>query len=67
MLGNGLIDKIIKEPLGGAHNDPEAVFKTTKAEIKRLIKELNTMTKEELVADRIEKFSSMGVYVEETE
>ena len=67
MRGNGLIDKIIKEPLGGAHNDPEAVFKTTKAEIKRLIKELNTMTKEELVADRIEKFSSMGVYVEETE
>jgi len=64
MLNNGLIDKIIKEPLGGAHNDPETAYKNVKTEIKRMLKELSALSKEELVADRIEKFSNMGVYGE---
>ncbi|MCB9262359.1 MAG: acetyl-CoA carboxylase carboxyltransferase subunit alpha [Flavobacteriales bacterium] len=66
MLGNGLIDKIIKEPLGGAHNDKEAMFKTLKTEIKRLIKELKDIPSDDLVNQRIEKFSNMGVYEELT-
>ena len=35
MLKNGLIDKIIKEPLGGAHSDREAMFKTVKKRIEK--------------------------------
>ncbi len=62
MLKNGLVDGIIKEPLGGAHNDPEAAFKTVKAEIKKAIKELSNLDIDELVNSRIEKFSNMGVY-----
>ncbi|MFT5481276.1 MAG: acetyl-CoA carboxylase carboxyl transferase subunit alpha, partial [Bacteroidia bacterium] len=64
MLQNGLIDKIIKEPLGGAHNDIEAMCKGLKTEIKKMLKELRPLNSEELVDQRIEKFSKMGVYEE---
>lgn len=62
MLANGLIDGIIKEPLGGAHNDVEAAFKTMRIELKRLIKELKEIETHELVSQRIEKFSNMGSF-----
>ncbi len=61
MLKQKLIDGIIKEPIGGAHTQPEQMFKIVKNEI---IKHLNVLQKEtpkELVRTRIEKFSSMGV------
>src|SRR6056300_904840 len=60
MYSNGLIDKIVKEPTGGAHSNPEAMFKTLKTELKRMIKELKDLSEDELVAQRIEKFSNMG-------
>ena len=64
MLEMGLIDKIIKEPLGGAHNDPEAMFKTMKTELKKMLKELSELETDELVNQRVDKFSKMGVYTE---
>lgn len=64
MLGNGLIDEIVKEPIGGAHSDHDGMAKLLKAEIKRKLKELKGLSEEELVNTRIEKFSSMGVYSE---
>lgn len=66
MLGNGLIDGIIDEPLGGAHHQPEVAFKNVKATIKKELKTLKAMSSEELVSTRIEKFSRMGA-VESTE
>lgn len=61
MLGNGLIDGIIAEPLGGAHQDPE----TTAINVKnRIIEDLAVLLqkdKDALVAERIDKFSKMGV------
>lgn len=67
MLQNGLIDKIIKEPLGGAHNDPEAMFKGLKTELKKMIRELKDIPSDELIANRIDKFSQMGVVYSEVE
>lgn len=64
MHANGMVDKIIKEPLGGAHNDPEAMFKTLKNELKKLIKELKDVPADTLVKERIAKFGNMGVYSE---
>ena len=64
MLANKLIDGIIPEPLGGAHNDPEAMFKTLKTELKKNIKELNELSTKKLVKARIKKFSNMGSYSE---
>ncbi|PJJ79666.1 acetyl-CoA carboxylase carboxyltransferase subunit alpha [Mucilaginibacter auburnensis] len=64
MLKNKLIDGVIKEPLGGAHQDPVAMAAIVK---KQLIKELKTLKERdinELVAERIEKFCSMGVVID---
>ena len=64
MLGNGLIDGIIKEPAGGAHRDPQAMFQILSKEILRLYGELKDIPADERVAQRIEKFCNMGVYEE---
>jgi acetyl-CoA carboxylase carboxyl transferase subunit alpha len=63
MLKFGLIDGIIKEPLGGAHADPAAMAKTIKKVILENIRDLNEMTAEKRISSRIEKFSGMGVFV----
>ena len=62
MLKNKLIDGIIKEPLGGAHAEPEKMYKKLKTEIKRHISKLNELTPQQRVDNRIEKFCKMGVY-----
>lgn len=64
MLSNGLIDTVIREPLGGAHNNPEVMYKTLKLEIKKMLKELQELTPKRLVKKRIDKFSKMGEYQE---
>ena len=64
MLKNKLIDGVIKEPLGGAHQDPVAMATILKKHLIKDLKELKAHTADELVASRIEKFCSMGVVVE---
>ncbi len=64
MLGNGLIDGIIKEPLGGAHTDPETTFQTVKKEIKKQLSEINSLDAQERIEKRIEKFTAMGEFAE---
>lgn len=64
MYGNKLIDGIIPEPLGGAHQDPEKIAETVKAKILDDIALLKAMPKEVLVSERIDKFCRMGVVVE---
>lgn len=64
MLKNGLIDGIIPEPLGGAHHDPIQAAMNLKDQI---LKDLDVLTKipsDELVNQRIDKFSNMGVVQE---
>lgn len=61
MSSNGLIDGIIKEPLGGAHNDQEQMFATVKEEILKHLATLKKQQPEERINARIEKFSAMGV------
>ena len=58
----GLIDDIIKEPLGGAHSAPEEMAKLLKRQIKKAIAELQEMTPDERIEARINKYASMGVY-----
>lgn len=60
MLKNKLIDGIIKEPLGGAHAEPEKMFKTLKREIKKNISSLADLSYQERIDIRTEKFSTMG-------
>jgi acetyl-CoA carboxylase carboxyl transferase subunit alpha len=61
----GLIDGIIKEPMGGAHSAPEEMAKLLKRQIKKAIAELQEMTPEERIEARIQKYSQMGIHKEE--
>jgi len=64
LLEQGIIDRIIKEPLGGAHKNHKEAADNLKA---ALIEELDNLIKikpDKLVDNRIEKFGKMGVFVE---
>jgi acetyl-CoA carboxylase carboxyl transferase subunit alpha len=61
MSKNGLIDGIIKEPMGGAHRNHEEIFATVKQEILKHLATLNQLNPEERIDQRINKFSAMGV------
>ena len=61
MLKAKLIDEIIKEPLGGAHTDPELVYNNVKSVILDKIKVLKKLKQNTLVKKRIEKFCKIGV------
>ncbi len=64
MLGNKLIDGIIKEPLGGAHQNPENMAATIKEKIIADLKILKNKKIDVLINERIEKFCAMGEVVE---
>jgi len=61
MFKNKLVDGVIKEPLGGAHQDPIAMAATLKKQLLKDLKTLKEKNVDELVSERIEKFCSMGV------
>lgn len=64
MQGMGLVDKIVEEPLGGAHRNREAIFNTVKSEIIAAYESLKNIPEDELVDARIDKFGQMGVFQE---
>ncbi len=64
MKKNKLIDKIIKEPLGGAHQDKNKVFNTVKKEIIASFNDLKLLSTSKLLEERSNRFISMGVYNE---
>jgi acetyl-CoA carboxylase carboxyl transferase subunit alpha len=64
MKSNGLIDGIIEEPLGGAHKDMKKMALTIKQTILEALKELDKIKPEKRIDQRIDKFCSMGVFVE---
>lgn len=65
MLKNKLIDGVVKEPLGGAHQDPVAMATILKKQLLKELKELKQKDVDQLVAERIDKFGSMGVVIED--
>jgi len=64
MFNNKLIDGIIKEPLGGAHHNPEQMAKAIQDKIIEDLEGLKTRDIDEVINERIEKFCAMGVVVE---
>ncbi|PPL04627.1 acetyl-CoA carboxylase carboxyltransferase subunit alpha [Parapedobacter indicus] len=64
MLKNGLIDGIIREPLGGAHHNPKQIAESVKKQLLADLAILKAQPASQLVAERIEKFSKMGVVIE---
>jgi acetyl-CoA carboxylase carboxyl transferase subunit alpha len=62
MLNFGLIDDIVKEPLGGAHKDPEKMAKSLKAHIKKELAALAEIPVDQLLKERVEKYAKMGEF-----
>ena len=60
LVGLGIIDGEIQEPLGGAHRDPEKAAQAIKKYIKKAIKELKELPIHKLLEMRYEKFRKMG-------
>ena len=62
MLDFGLIDEVLKEPIGGAHADPEKMARTLKSHISKQLKELMTLDPDERIEQRIDKYRKMGEF-----
>ena len=58
----GLIDEVIREPLGGAHRDYDSVAKKLKNRLANRLSKLASIPVDELVAKRYERLMSYGVY-----
>ena len=59
-----LIDGIVKEPLGGAHNDVKWMANEVKKKIISTYTELKKLPVDDLIQQRIDKFCAMGVVKE---
>ncbi|HEX9895908.1 MAG TPA: acetyl-CoA carboxylase carboxyltransferase subunit alpha [Gemmatimonadales bacterium] len=59
-----LIDEIIPEPLGGAHQDPDAAAEVLREALIRHLGELKRLRPERLVRRRVEKYAAMGTFAE---
>ena len=64
LLEQKIIDRIIEEPLGGAHKDHQAAADTLKSALLEELDKLVKIKPEKLIEERLEKFGSMGEYIE---
>lgn len=64
LLEQKIIDRIVPEPLGGAHKDYEKITSTLKNILLEELSELKKIKPDKLVQNRLEKFGSMGVFEE---
>jgi acetyl-CoA carboxylase carboxyl transferase subunit alpha len=59
-----LIDEIIPEPMGGAHQEPEVAGESLREALIRHLAELRRIRPERLVRRRVEKYAAMGTFTE---
>ncbi len=64
LIQHGVIDRIVSEPVGGAHRDPETMFSTLRMVITEELERLGTVEVEQLIEQRRAKFYAMGVWTE---
>jgi acetyl-CoA carboxylase carboxyl transferase subunit alpha len=64
LLQFGIVDEVIPEPVGGAHQDPGKMAANLKESILKHLKELSLLSSDELLKQRYEKFRKIGEYLE---
>lgn len=64
LLAQGIIDRIVPEPLGGAHRNPQQASEILKETLLDELKKLKKLKTDKLIERRIEKFSKMGEFDE---
>ncbi|MGD9951756.1 MAG: acetyl-CoA carboxylase carboxyltransferase subunit alpha [Burkholderiales bacterium] len=60
----GLVDKVVAEPVGGAHRDPQAAAASLRKALGEAFRELRSVKTKQLVEDRLERLMSYGRYKE---
>ena len=64
LLGLGLVDEVLPEPLGGAHRDPAAVANTLAESLRKNLRELQGRDRKTLLSQRTARIDAFGVYTE---
>jgi acetyl-CoA carboxylase carboxyl transferase subunit alpha len=64
LLDQKIIDRIVPEPLGGAHTDHQAIANTLKEILKEELSALIKIKPDKLIQTRLEKFGKMGAFLE---
>jgi len=64
LIQHGVIDRIVSEPIGGAHRSPSVMFDTMKAVLLEELAQLRKVPVDRLVSSRRQKFYEMGVWTE---
>ena len=63
----GLVDKVVPEPLGGAHRDPQAAAQTLRKALAEALRMLREKKPKQLVEERLERLMSYGKFKETAE
>jgi acetyl-CoA carboxylase carboxyl transferase subunit alpha len=63
LLDLAVVDRVVDEPAGGAHQDPEAAAGLVDAALKEALSELLRQTPDELVRSRYERFRALGSFI----
>jgi len=62
----GLVDEVVREPLGGAHRDPQAMARSLGEALQRTVTELQALSVEQLLERRDARLAAFGVFAEST-
>lgn len=65
LLKVGVIDQIIREPLGGAHRDAETAVRNVKRAMRKHLTELMQMNEKQLIQQRYERYRNLGLFGED--
>jgi acetyl-CoA carboxylase carboxyl transferase subunit alpha len=60
LIGAGIVDEIIAEPIGGAHTDHDAAARAVDAALERALNDVGALDQETRLARRYDKFRTMG-------
>jgi acetyl-CoA carboxylase carboxyl transferase subunit alpha len=63
LLRLGVVDRVVDEPAGGAHQDPDAAARMVETAIAETLRDLDALDPGELVEDRYKRFRKMGAYL----
>ena len=65
LLQFGIIDGVVTEPVGGAHQDPEVVYQGIRDCIRHALQQLKGLSPQALIEQRYEKFRNLGQFEEQ--
>jgi len=64
LLALGVVDQIVEEPAGGAHQDPEDAAKRLDEAVWAALTSLDGLSPDELAEDRYKRFRALGAFEE---